>query len=399
MPNAAEYTLKVNFPNMPDSSLSNGNLPRVYLYDNKRHLISKEMGGFNKSLDQGLYTIRVRWGGCSQIRKVHLDRDVDEEFFLETHSVIPPVNTDFQIGIASPALVGWDSSYEENKAQLTLSVKFDGVFLPAGEVAGLALYSMEDMRKYEPRVSPSPYMGYISFTFDVEPGYYLLKDHLNVMLVQLYEQYNTYAFSNGGYDSGAECFRINFRGMRQTLINKGQDALNLAGMDDLRFNEVARVMDLAFEELQSGVRILSRSHRNILLKEKFRDPLLGILVLAIYLRNGQIPNVVSQVISNLSHMMPESSDVQALRCMFHQYANGECQPPSFPPVIRFVYEEYARWRAKNENSVGSIGHDSRFIDELSALPIDAAGLFTGWAASDIDFDELMYKTDTVLMEY
>lgn len=312
----------------------------ITVYDGWDEVVSHDYGSRDLSLPKGLYIVRTEFAGEMEEQVVrHAGPTEVEARVPERHSPIPlfgTVTSHEYYAYPCETLSRQDTSDPIGEGQSTTSRLF--LFIRAsrqeaykgedlGEGLCLANYGGEVLTDFGKDVTVrDTHSGFLAFSAPVVPGAYILRfagDLPRDIPIYLYDGWETQVFVT--YYG-----RPLFEGAAILMAPLGD------GFDS-ETDETAHAVDMALTGLQNDVEIVPRHVMSDLLNRKFVNPMLGILGAHLLLRRPEPdPGSVEIVLTNLSHLIPDSPDVKALEMMAARRFEGHIPPEPFyyPPMLR-----------------------------------------------------------------
>lgn len=293
-------------------------LAEIMVYDGAFKRVGRDVGRYDGVLPNGLYEVRVRLGGASREKLIALDEDMVIKLDpVEFASSIPFAGeTADEAGHA--AAIGAAFGHPEKAgggSGLLLVVRdrrrseTSATPLPNSPAAGLKLLGGPGFAPVDlaARAHPPGAASVAALYLEVNPGVYRLRLDLPDGSAR-----ERSLVATAGWRT--ECFMVRRRIREQPLADLDRGAVSMARLgrpftaDDTR----RRQAEAARDALLSHRRIADAA-AEALLREKFEDPMLGLLVAHLLLRDSPHAPILDEVTDNLVRLLgPDHPDARAI---------------------------------------------------------------------------------------
>ena len=213
--------------------------------------------------------------------------------------------------------------------------------------------------------------GWLACTIPAESGTYLLHDlhePYRTTLIQLYPGWQTQLFLTFDKQLRYDTLRIFL-----SAVSRGFEP------DD----NWARAVDLALSVLIRGQGAIPLDARQILLEGKFENPMLGLIVAWLLLREADVPQqLVDLVLDNLDRLLPQSPDVQALRAVFASRFPALVSTATPIRDVPMLYQAAVELIRLSTSHVKLLSSDNALHRINGRLYADCP--FTTWQTTDLD---------------
>jgi hypothetical protein len=312
-------------------------LAEISVYDGAFRRVGKQVGVYQHAHPDGIYEIRVRVGGSVDTRLVSLDGDITEAFG--------------PVAFASPIpLADTTGSDEQQRAAVASgsapSLKLgDGAGLlivvrdrpgretyPGSPATGLSLSGPDWPQPIDLSNAPIDPSGQVSLgSLEVVPGVYRLR----LSLPNGTARERTLVATSGWT---TQCFlvRRRFREWAMADLDQGVVSLNRFGQPFAPDDARARLAETARDALANN-RQVAEAAVKALLETKFEDPMLGLLVAHLLLRDRPDDPVLGAVFDNLGGML--GADHPDVRAVAPESPRG---PVTEMPMLRASWDRIVR---------------------------------------------------------
>lgn len=352
--------------------------PRLYLYNSRRELIGKEWGEMSVQLAPGVYSIRSRFAGKST-HKTFSVKDTENKVSVvlghDSSSLIVPYGH-------TPSLV-------LSNVLSTLSATQRNVCITYRQTNSDKLPSFELMTSDKQRLSPTFISedsfgpNWVTLIYQNVTSNLFVSNSNDLVPLQIPLGFSTWLF----FPVSTESNELDVSAVKLFYLSYSMN---------IEFSSVERLYEMALMELTSGEAIISKKHRNLLLRDKFREPMFGIAMLAIYLQSPlERTELFHQVWENTYKMLPNSDDVIAIQVIAIQkwklFTHISLDPilpqlhklQPMLKVIRNLLLEY---------------FPEQFSDLVKETPISTTSPFVTYKVEVDDSEEVDFKEDESALE-
>lgn len=254
-------------------------------------------------------------------------------------------------------------SYHKSSVKLEDAVRRLYLETPQGEVIPLA-----EQSKFHPD-------GWMAFSTPASPGDYLLhnlSDERRTMPVLVEQDWRTQLFLMFND-------RILFRSCKVSYSRPNKSFNPQASSD--------RAVDLALSVLSAGEGALPAKGQQILSGDKIENPILGLAVAWIALRDSSLPiKLAETILENLSRLLPGWSDVAVLRAVLarRQKQQTPSQPIRRIPILQTSVSELIRASADHPEILS----DDSVLNKVSPR-LYGDSVFTSWQPLESELPEFL----------
>ena len=376
------FEVRVHVRNHPDLTSFHS---KVTILDGWDEVKAESNGQVRVDLPPGLYPIRVERGG-EVFEKIHRHTGPSKELLEEPlrDSATPTFDTRAAHEYYSYTAQEWS---KKNTAQASKLFKIGNdasrlfIFVRTQNeqhdkfkdlAHGLSLRQSDGsfITRFDDTVTVrDKAFGWLAFSALAQPGCYLL-DHQStrerVMPIHVFKGWDSHLFLP--FDG-----TVQLNGASFYFAHKGQ------GFDPE--SRLTSAMDAALAGLRSGLRLLPRDLQDEALSGKFDNPMLGLIgaysLLADANANVSLMNIV---LHNLQRLLPDSSDVSALKVLAAQRLGEPTpkEPIAVPPMLRLGLEAVIRADAMTSNLVP----EGSLIDQIATRLIGDS-VWSQWEAPPV----------------